>query len=236
MSEDREKAVLVANAVVQAYLDEQSETRQEAARRATTSLSGRLDELRTRVRLSEEKVERFRRDNDLVASGGRLVAEQQLSEVNAQLVLARSRLAEVQARADQTRSNGGRIDPSASPEVLQSLEARQIRTLMTDLSRQEAELISRLGTRHPQVIDVRAQQAALQRRMDGEITRITQGMRNELDRAIAAERSLSRSLDALKRETSETNQSQVQLRELEREAEVSRTVYQAFLVRALETN
>lgn len=236
MSEDRDKAVLVANAVVQAYLDEQSETRQEAARRATTSLSGRLDELRTRVRLSEEKVERFRRDNDLVASGGRLVAEQQLSEVNAQLVLARSRLAEVQARADQTRSNGGRIDPSASPEVLQSLEARQIRTLMTDLSRQEAELISRLGVRHPQVIDVRAQQAALQRRMDSEITRITQGTRNELDRAIAAERSLSRSLEALKRETSETNQSQVQLRELEREAEVSRTVYQAFLVRARETN
>ena len=54
-------------------------------------------------------------------------------------------------------------------------------------------------------------------------------------RSAANERALEANLETLKQSAISTNQASVQLRELEREVEASRAVYQAFLVRARET-
>src|SRR5213076_783002 len=55
------------------------------------------------------------------------------------------------------------------------------------------------------------------------------------ERAQANERALEANLETLKQSAISTNQASVQLRELEREVEASRSVYQSFLVRARET-
>src|SRR5580704_6559044 len=93
-SEDREKAVRIANALAQAYLAEQTAARSDAARRVTDSISSRLSELKDRVREAEERVEAFKARNHIVGANGQLVDEQQLHELNNQLGVAHARTEE----------------------------------------------------------------------------------------------------------------------------------------------
>jgi polysaccharide biosynthesis transport protein len=68
-----------------------------------------------------------------------------------------------------------------------------------------------------------------------EIRRVANADRAEYESALANEKALAAKLEGLKRESVETSRASVRLRELEREVEASRAVYEAFLVRARET-
>ena len=59
-TKDAHKSTRIANAIAQAYLQDQTAARSEAARRASDSLSARLSELKERVRLAEERREHAR--------------------------------------------------------------------------------------------------------------------------------------------------------------------------------
>ena len=100
-SRDAMKAVHLANAIAQAYLDEQTQERADAARQVSQSLSARLQDLKDRVRQSEQKVEAYRARNNLVGVNGQLVTDQQLTEMNNQLGAARAHTADAKARLDQ---------------------------------------------------------------------------------------------------------------------------------------
>ncbi len=116
-TKDPLKSARIAEGVAQAYLDEQAGARVDAARNATASLSGRLDELRDRVAQAEDKVEAYKAAHNIVGSGGGLVNEQQLSEINTQLVSARAAVAAQKARYDQIV--GARGDLDAMPEAVE---------------------------------------------------------------------------------------------------------------------
>ena len=118
------KAARLANAIAQAYLEDQAEIRADVARRATSSLSARLGDLRDRVREAETRLQDFRAKNDVLLADGRLLNEQQLSELNEGLVAARTTTATAQARYDQiqelrrSRAVPGAIaDAVASPRI-----------------------------------------------------------------------------------------------------------------------
>jgi uncharacterized protein involved in exopolysaccharide biosynthesis len=98
---DADKAARLANAVAHAYIDSQAAARAETARRATQALTARLDELRERVRVAEERAEDFRRRNGLIGTRTQLVSEQQLTDANTQLAQAQARVAEAEARQQQ---------------------------------------------------------------------------------------------------------------------------------------
>ena len=75
----------------------------------------------------------------------------------------------------------------------------------------------------------------LRRTVNEEIDRYAQSAKNDLARARDYETSLTRSLEAQKRQSVQLSQAAVQLRELERNVEASRDVYQSFLKRSRET-
>ena len=90
-SERPEKSVRIADAVAQAYLDDQTESRAAAAGRASAALGGRLDALRTRVQEAEDRVVQYKEEHKLIAAGNVLVSDQQLSEMTLQLNTARGK-------------------------------------------------------------------------------------------------------------------------------------------------
>jgi len=232
---DRDKSARIANAIAQAYLDEQTAARAEAARRATDSLSSRLGELRERVRNSEEQVERYKREHNIVGPTGRLVDEQQLTELNNQLTIAKARTAEARARYDQSlRVQRGGTDSGSTSEAVQSNTIGRLREQYAAIARQEANLAAELGPRHPWVIDARAQLRNAQQQITEELNRVAEANRNDYERALANENSLGNALDVLKRKAMDTSLAFVKLRELERESEASRMVYEQFLSRSRE--
>ena len=235
-SEDPAKAARLANAIAQTYLTEQTEVRSNAARQISQALTGRLKELQTRVRDAEQKVEAYKASHNIVGATGELVNEQQLTSLNAQLSASRARTSEAKARLDQVESVLHSKTPiGAFPEAVQSQTITMLRSQYAEIMRRDAEQKSSLGERHPAVIEIEAQGARLQKLIEDEVNRIAASDRAEYERAKADEDMLSRQVDALKNTAVSTNESLVGLRELERDVQASRAVYESFLVRSRET-
>ena len=231
-----EKSARIANAIAEAYLAEQTQIRADAARQVSQSLSARLADLRDRLRQAEKKVEDYRAANNMIGSNGQLVTEQQLTEMNAQLVAARARTAEAKGRLDQvTQVQKKKDENGAFPAALLSQTITALRGQYAEVMRREAEEMTTLGPRHPAVLDIQAQAERLRRMIDNEIDRTAIAARTEYESAKASEQTLASNLKALEGTTADNNQALIGLRELEREAQASRDIYQAFLARARET-
>jgi hypothetical protein len=127
------------------------------------------------------------------------------------------------------------VEIGAIPEALQSNAIANLRGQLGSALAREADAQTLYGPQHPLFISAQAQVRDARRQIADELARIVQAGRAELDRARSAEQSLSQSVERLKRETLTSGAAAVQLRELEREADANRQVYQSFLLRARET-
>ena len=111
----------------------------------------------------------------------------------------------------------------------------KLRTQYADIAKNEADLSSKYGPRHPLVANVRAQRRDTQRLINEEIRRILESTKHDYDVARSRETSLQQSLDQLQGVSTSSGQAQVRLRELQREAEANRTLYESYLARSKET-
>ncbi len=233
---DPAKAARIANAIAQAYLAEQTDVRSDAARQVSQSLSARLNELKERVRQSEDRVETYKARNNILGASGQLVNEQQLSELNNQLGMAHARTAAAKSRLDQIEHMRiPKEEIGAFPEAVQSQTITALRTQYAEIMRREAEQMTSLGERHPAVIEIQAQAERLRHMIEDEVHRIALSARSEYESARANEAALAGNLEKLKGNAVTTNEAMVTLRELERDVAASRAVYESFLVRARET-
>jgi len=235
-STDPAKAAMLANTLTNAYLAESRNSQASAARRATSDLSGRLKELRERLRNAETALATYKAQNNFVGTQDALISDQQLSASNQRLSAARAATMDAQARLDQIEaSRRTAADAGAIPEALQSPTIANLRAQYADARKKYAEQAGELGPRHPALRQTEKQVEDLKRTISEEIDRFAQSAKNDLTRARDYEASLNRALEAQKRQSVQLSQAAVRLRELEREADASRDVYQSFLKRSRET-
>lgn len=235
MTSDPEKSVRLANAVVDSFLEERGQSLAEAARRATGSLTERLAEMKQRVEIAERAVQDFKASNAIVSSSGLLVTEQQLSALNQQLVLFRVQAAEAKARVEQLRQlqrEGG--DAGALPDAIRSQALATLRAQYSDARGKEGQLAAALLPGHPSIAAARGQANNIRAAIREEVGRIVVSAESEHLRASRQEKALEGAIAKLERELTETNERMLRLRELERDAQAQRTVYEGFLVRTGE--
>lgn len=231
----------IANAISDAYLTDKLNSKYEATRRASEWLLARIDELRQKSLASDLAVQKFRTANGLVATGGTpgaagvLVQDQQLTELNSQLIAAQAQMAQSQAKYDRIKSIIDSGNPGAIvSDVLASQISNELRGKFLDASKREAELSARLGPDHEQAVRLRNEMKEYQRLLFEELTRISQSYQSELDVAKARVKTLTDSVASATGASATANETQVQLRELEREADTYKNLYQTFLQRYQE--
>lgn len=231
-ADDPNTAARVVNAVAAQYIVDQLDAKLEATRAATNWLTERVEELRIRVQTVEESVEVARAQISEDAGQSLAVAEQQLQASNAALGEARSALQGTQAVYDRLSSAlaEGR-DFGAVPEFRASTVIERYRSEVAELQSEAAQL----GEGSPRLNPLRARIAELGRLMRGEAERILEAIRSDL--AVQQERVdlLAAQVDAIETTVFELSREQIRIRQLEREAEASRTLYQNFLARLEET-
>ncbi len=235
-SYDPAKAAMLANAISNAYLAESKKSQATAARRATTDLSGRLKELQERLRNAENALAIYKAQNNFVGTQDTLISDQQLSASNQRLAAARALTLDAQAKYDQIEaSRRASTDAGAIPEALQSPTIANLRAQYAEARKRYAELTSELGPLHPSLRQMEKQVDDLRRTINEEVERFAQSAKNDLTRARDYEASLNKALETQKRQSVQLSQASVRLRELERDVEASRDVYQSFLKRSRET-
>ena len=234
---DPAKAAWIANAIAEAYFVDQVRSKYDATRIATSWLNQQIEGLRTRVFNSEKAVADFRAANNLIAAQGVTVNDQQISDLNNKLIEARAKTAEARAKYDQAQEIAKRgTDAGSLAEALSSDIVTRLRGQIGELTKNVADLSSRYGPRHPLVAASQAQVRDTERLIDKEIQRILQSRQHEFEVAAAREQSLQKSLEDLQNVSTESGQAQVRLRELQRDADSNRTLYESFLARYKETS
>ncbi len=230
------KAARLSEAVVAAYLEDQSAAKSDDARRANKLIDSRLGELRTQLRKAETRIDEFKKANKILTSEGGLVTEQQLTKLNGELITARAVAAESKARFEQVTvalANGG--SPEFLPDAIRSGLVQRLREQYTQVARREAALSTQLQGRHPVLIEVRSQLEEMRNQINAELKRISTSAKSESQIAENRVAELQRTLDRAKEDVSRTNTAQIRLRELEQEAAASRDLLNTFLARAKQT-
>ena len=235
---DPKTASRVANDFPEAYIVDQLEAKFEATEKANAWLTEQLQELETMVVDSERAVEFYRDEYGLAEGSGNTLLDTQVSELSSQLIIARSELAEVNARLNQLRrllESGGQGAETAA-EVMSSALVQQLRTQEAQALSRQSELSVELGPKHPRMLQVSAEIIEIRERIRDEVQRIAIGLEQEAEFARTRVASLETNLRAARGETSAQNKEAIQLRALEREAAANRTLYQTFLNRFKETS
>ncbi len=234
-SPDGVMSARIANAVAEAYLADQIDTKNEANRRATEWLEQRLAELRRNLQTAEEAVAAYRRDKGLAGSPEGAISTQTLSDFNARYTAARGRRIEKEARLvalSKASLNPG--DLANIPEVSGNTTLAALRIQDVELSRKSAELASQLGDSHPKMVQVRNELASIRARFNIETQRITLAVRAELDAATSEEEELKELVDKASVVSGTASQYEAEQKQLEREAQSNRALYESFLNRFKE--
>jgi exopolysaccharide transport family protein len=236
-SESPTKASKIANAIAEAYFYDQVHSKYDTNKIAASWLNQQLDNLKSRVLASDKAVEEFRADHNLTVSQGSTVNEQQLSDLNSKLTDAHVQTAEARAKFDQVNNIAkSHADPGTLDQALTSDVIARLRTQYADVAKNLADVSSKYGPQHPLVVNARAQVRETQKLIDQEVQRILDSTRQAYEVAKSREDALQKSLENLTQVSNTSGKDQVHLRELQREADANRTLYESFLARFKETN
>ncbi len=180
-------------------------------------------------------LQRFKAANGLVAAGKTLVSDQQLSEFASGLVLAQAETARARARLEQIEKivSSGQSDAIVS-DVLKSSTRKIFAGKYLAASKLQTEIAAKLGPQHVAAVRVRSEMEEYKRLMFEEVSRIAESYRSDLSVAEAREKEIQDKVAAATQVTAVAGETMVQMRELEREAETYRDLYQTFLQRHQE--
>ena len=227
----------IVNAIAEQYIVDQLDAKLDATRAATSWLTDRVTELQTRVEQSEADVEAARSRLSLEAGQGLGITQQQLEALNGSLALTRSRVSEVEAQYNRLRDAMSRgMDIGAIPEFRDSSLIQRYRDQESDLQSQESVLITTVPEGHPSLTRLRTQLSDLRTNIEIEAQRIIAAIKIDLDSLMAQEADLIAEVRDLETKALDQSANEVELRQLEREAQANRVLYESFLGRQQETS
>jgi uncharacterized protein involved in exopolysaccharide biosynthesis len=236
-STDAGSAAELANTLAEFYVGSTREIATDNTLRARNWLTEEIAKLREKVAASEAAAEQFRAENGLLKGTAATLEAQELTELSTQLTLAQSAKLEAQAKADSIKemlNKKGAVDLStAAPEssLMQRLREQQI-----VLSRQLAELSAIYLAQHPKMIALNRDIARLNDDIRAEAGKTVAALEGQAKAQLARETALRAKLEALMERAAGTNQDEVKLRALEREAAANRAVLETYLNRLSDAN
>src|SRR5450631_1682732 len=235
LSANPDLAARVANTIAETYLKMQQTSKQDQTRAAGDWLAGEIANLRTKVADAEAKVEAYRAQSNLfVGSNNTSLPNQQLTEINSQISAARGQKADLEARARQLRELIRSGKPIESSDIANSESMRRLIEQRNALRSQLAEQSTTLLDQHPRIKELKAQIAEVEQEIRSEGERLAAQLDN--DARVAGDRleTLTASLNTVKKQASQTNEQDVQLRALEREAKTERDLLESYLAKYRE--
>lgn len=233
-------AARMSNELVRAYIDQNLETKLQAAKDAVQWLGERISEERKKVEDAENALLQYKEEQGIItsfSSDAESITAQKLATLNNQVVEAESRRVEAETRYRQAMEIEGSSDMLDSiPEVLTNELVREIKKMEVGLYNRMSELSKKYGHKHPQMIAIESELAELKKRKIREVKRVVNSLHNEFKLALARENSLKKALARQKKETLELNKKAVQYGVLQRQAESSRHMYELLIKRFKETS
>lgn len=236
-SADPALSARVANGLAKQYIDQNLEFKFLATKEATEFLNARTAEQRKAVEQSEQALQKYRERTGAVALEDRQnIVVQRLSDLNAAVTRARTERIEKESVYDQIRAiQGDRAAVDTFPAILNSVFIQQLKAQLNELQREKAQRAEKLGARHPDMVKVQSAIETTETRINAEVQKVVQALRNDYLAAQSNERALQNSLDQQRAEAQELNRASIQYGALQRDATSNQTMFSGLLERSRET-
>lgn len=238
-SKNPQLAADAANSLANAYIEGNLEQRLASTQLASNWMTDRLSGLRSTLDESERRLQSFLETEQLVDIEGIAALNiQELDELTTQNNEARRARAEAETVYRQIQETGeGSISELLSiPAVLNHPAMERVRDNSDDVEQQIADLSQRYGRRHPRMIALNSQLVEVQRTLERQAQQVLGSIDNDYRTAVNNERVTQERLDQAKNEFQDVNRKNFELRELTREVETNRGLYDMFFTRQRETD
>ncbi len=234
---DADRAARIANALAQAYIDQSLERRLSNTRNASKWLDQRVDEFAKKLDESQEKLFEFKKSNMLVSvsvEDRKNMTTANLQALNGKLLLVREKLLEFEA--ERTVIESATVAITAVPRVRDNEVVNSLKAALLDLERKRADLSSRYGAKHPNMLAIQNQIDQVKGCLDNEIKTIVGTLDNEI---MEQKDTISRIQVEMRSETQlamELNNLALEYSKLSRDVGTNQETYQSLLKRQTETD
>lgn len=235
---DKQTAADAANALARGYLDSRLDAQVNDSLTASRWMDTRVVELRTQLQESENKLQAYRDAQGLVDVGGvTTITANELAKTSDRMIDARRERAEAQSQYQQVQSIAGKSASQLStiPAVINNPVIQQFQADVAKAQAKVDELSRRYGDLHPKMVAARSDLAAAKASMATQVNQVVAGLQNNYQLAQANENALRASVNTSRAQIQDISRKEFKLRELQRDVDSNRSLYETFVNRLRET-
>ena len=213
------------------YIQQNLETRFVATEQAKEWLTRQLEDLKAKVEKADEAQQAFGSQHDIISLEEKEnVTMHRLTELNEALTKAESERMGKEALHKQTK--GRNFD--ALPSILENKLIMDLKQAYIQLEAQYMRLSETFKPEYPEMVRLKSQMKAIQKRLDNEINKIIIAIRNDYESTLRREALLRQAFEQQKAKVMEMKENGIQYNILKREADTNKELYRGILQRMKE--
>ncbi|MDA8239689.1 MAG: polysaccharide biosynthesis tyrosine autokinase [Nitrospiraceae bacterium] len=236
LSANPEFAALIVNSVAKAYIEDLLDMKMTSSRYAMRWLTEKAEEERVKLEKSEEALQEYTREKDIVTLENRIaMVPEKLSEVATKIAAAETKRKEMESLYNSVK------DLSRNPEKADTIPAigsdPTIQSLRLQIFKSEqniSDMSKKYGRKHPAMITAMNDLKGLKDKKDQEIKRVIESIKNEYELAKANEENFRKMASQTKADTLNLNEKFIQYGALKREAETNKQLFDAIIKKIKE--
>lgn len=234
MSPNPALAMKIANSIAQAYIDELMDMRMEVSGYSIKWMTKKAEAQRIKLEESEKALHQYQLRQNIVTVEDRItVIPERLSELSKRLTKAETEKKELDSVYTQIRNTKKR-ELETIPAIAEDSAIASINQQIITAEQKISELSKKYGSKHPIMITAVGELKSLQRKKTKKIQNAVQTIRNRYELAGANVQNLTKLLTETKREATNLNEKNIQLKILKREVETNRYLYDALIKKLKE--
>lgn len=221
-------AKIIADAVVQAYIDEILEIKLATRNYSLKWMTNKAAEERKKLEVSELALQKYMRENDLVTTNENKLAvyPEKLAEFSSQLSKAQAEQKDFESLYEQIKTSGKNSQNIESIQIFAENKVLQgLREKIFTAEQNIKDLSKKFGPKHPGMINANSELALLLKEKQFEINRIMEATRNSYELAKSKEENLKQLLADTKKTMLDVNERFTQYSIMKREMDMNRVLY-----------
>lgn len=237
-SPDPGLSALIANAIVQAYIEKGLDAKLALNQNAAEWLNNRLLGLRQKLEISETALRNFQQKEGMVDTESfASITSGKLGGITEALIKSQARRAEAEIRYQQVKDikiSGKALE--SLPIVLKNTFIQTLKAGQAKLARKVSELSERYGYKHPKMIAAKADLSIANRRLREEVSKVIDGIHRDYEIAVANVTKLKTLSQQTQQEARGGQGKKIELAKLERDVVTNRQLFEVFMTRFKETS
>ena len=236
MSTSPELAARIVSSHAQAFIEKNIQTQKSAAQQALDWLKTQLQDQKASLEASQRAIYEYKKANNIVSLEQREnIVSQKLMELNSALTKAKTERLTKEAVYNQLKNFSVNHEGIFSiSEISRDKVIMDLRSQILQLKAERSEMGNKFGPNYPNMIDPDLKIKHLGEEINGEVQRLRATIKGDMDRAVALEKSIQKTLDDQKQAAMAISEKAINYDVLQQQAESNQHIYDILLKQAKE--